>query len=73
MGMHPEVHPGQVFEGVPVRLPGAPVVGPPAQLPSAPLAPGPQAPCMEHYQAYTDDQLLAWMRCLLDEVGFSHG
>ena len=48
-------------------------MGPPAQLPGPPMAPGPQAPCMERYQAYTDDQLLAWMRCLLDEVSFSRG
>ncbi|CAK0784484.1 hypothetical protein CVIRNUC_007688 [Coccomyxa viridis] len=66
--MHPEVHPGQVFDGVPIGLPEAPIMGPPAQLLGPPMAPGPQAPCMERHQAYTDDQLLAWMRCLLDEA-----
>ena len=49
------------------------MVGPPAQLPGPPMAPGPQAPCTERYQAYTEDQLLAWMSRLMDEVSSSHG
>ena len=73
MDMHPEVHPGQVFEGVPVQLPEAPMVGLPAQLPGPSVAPGPRAPCIERYQAYTEDQLLAWMSRLMDEVSSSHG